>query len=169
MSKYSKSVIYNLTCKDKNVSKIYIGSSYDEIKREGDHRTLCINENDKRYNLKVYQFIRDNGGYDNWTFEVIDRYPCDNEIQLVIRERYYYDLLNPELNSQRPYVSEAELKEERKIYNAKYREKNNALNKQKFKCECGGNYTHKYKSTHCKTKTHIAFIEKNNQNTTVEN
>ena len=42
-----------------------------------------------------------------------------------IRERYYYyDLLNPLLNSQRPYISEEELKEEKRIYDAKYREDN---------------------------------------------
>ena len=159
MTDYSNSVIYNLTCKDTTVLKNYIGSSYDKIKREQEHKTNCSNENRRHYNLKVYEFIRENGGYDNWTFEVIEIFPCENKIELKIREQYYYDLLQPELNMIRPYVSEEELKEERKKYNAKYREENNAVNKQKYNCECGGKYTHKYKSKHCNTKTHIAFIK----------
>ena len=71
---------------------IYIGSTHDENKREQEHKSNWNNENYKGYNLKVYIFIRDNGGYDNWIFEVIEEFPCENKIELVIRERYHFDL-----------------------------------------------------------------------------
>lgn len=91
--------------------------------------------------------------------------------------------MNPLLNSQRPYISEEELKEEKRIYDAKYREDNqdgikkykNIKNKlkhimqnitkiikmelknylhQKHNCECGGKFTTNGKSQHYKTEKH---------------
>jgi len=135
MSDYSNSVIYNLTCKDKTVLEIYIGSTHDENIREQRHKSSCNNVNNKNYNFKVYEFIRANGGYDNWKFEILERYPCDNKTQLRIRERYYYDLFNPELNTNRPYVSEEEMKEHHTISQAKYCEEN----QEKIK-ECNAKY-----------------------------
>jgi len=188
MSDYSKSVIYKIYKED--ITEFYIGSTYDEKKRRNHHKSNCNNENSKEYNLKVYQFIRENGGYDNWNFEVLEIYPCDNEEQLVEREDYYYDLLKPLLNSKRPLRTEEDMKEDKAKYyqdnreyilkytakfyednkeeiqkrHAKYYEDNKESiiikQKQKHNCECGGNYTSINKSTHCKTKKHIAFIEK---------
>ena len=125
MTDFSKAVIYNIYCKDKNVLEFYIGSTHDEIQREQGHKDNCNNEKRERhYNLKVYKFIRDNGGWDNWIFKVIQEFPCENKIQLVIQEQYHYDLLKPALNSQRSYISEEEIKEERKEYKAKYYQDN---------------------------------------------
>jgi hypothetical protein len=91
----------------------------------------------------VYKYIRENGGYDKWKFEVIQRFPCDNEEQLIEREQYYYDLMKPLLNTYRPLRTEDRAKydeiyrekhtdeiknyrekhkDEMKKYNAKYRE-----------------------------------------------
>jgi uncharacterized protein YciI len=79
----------------------------------------------------MYKFIRENGGWDTWTFEIIEKYPCEIEIELRIRERDYYDLLNPVLNMIRPYISEEERKEEIKINKAKYYQDNIELFKEK--------------------------------------
>ena len=111
MTDYSKSVIYKLH--NDYMTEIYIGSTHDEIQREDNHKQRLNNENYHGYNYKVYQFIRENGGWDNWMFEVIEEYPCDNMTELVIREQYYYDLMKPELNMIRPYITEEERKEYR--------------------------------------------------------
>jgi hypothetical protein len=124
MINYSKAVIYKLYCKDNTVLEIYIGSSQDAEEREKGHKDVCNNENYEGYNRKVYIFIRANGGMDNWIFEVIERFPCENKIELVIREQYHYDLLKPALNTYKPYIPEEERKEEKRIYDAKYREDN---------------------------------------------
>ena len=177
MINYSKAVIYKLYCKDKTVLEIYIGSTHDEIQRERDHKDAWNNENSEtHYNLKMYKFIRDNGGWDNWIFEVIEEFPCEIEIQLRIRERDHYDLLNPALNSQRPYVSEEERKEEARIYHAKYREEQEDIKErkkeyyqdnideilkrknQKFTCDCGKEYTYSNKARHLDTNIHKKFI-----------
>ena len=120
MSDYSKSVIYKIH----NDDICYIGSTHHEYERERKHKSDCNNENGEHYNTPVYKHIRENGGWDNWKFEVIEEYPCDNRTQLRIRERDYYDLLNPELNMIRPYISEEEMKEERTQRSAKHYQDN---------------------------------------------
>jgi hypothetical protein len=115
MSDYLKGVIYKLHNDD--ITEIYIGSTADKKQRKKQHKSDCNNEYSEEYNRKVYKFIRNNGGWDNWKFEVIERFPCENEIQLRIRERYHYDLLKPELNMIRPFITKEELKK----YQAKWR------------------------------------------------
>ena len=193
MTDYSKSVIYGIYCKDITVLEFYIGSTYDEKQRERHHKDHCNNENNKSYDLKVYKFIRANGGMDNWIFKVIQRFPCENKIQLVEREQYHYDLLNPALNMRRPYLSEEERKEERKkrkeerkeeiskldaiyyqehiverkIYREKYQKEHRDEIKehknQKNICECGGKYTNANKALHLETNRHKNFL-KNQEN-----
>ena len=170
MTDYSKAVIYGIYCKDKNVLEIYIGSTHDEIERERHHKGYCNND---KYNYKVYQFIRANGGYGNWNFEVLEQFPCENEEQLRIREQYYYDLLNPALNTKRPYIPEEERKEEKRIrsakhrednrdeifkYRAKYKKDNREKINKKIICDCGIEYTHNHRARHCDSKRHKKFI-----------
>ena len=173
MTDYSKAVIYGIYCKDKNVLEIYIGSTHDEIEREKNHKDVCNNENCEKYNYKVYQFIRANGGWDNWIFEVIQEFPCENKIQLVEREQYHYDLLNPALNTHRPYIPEEERKEEKRIYDVKYYQDNieeiskrhtkykkdnrEKINK-KHICICGIEYTLHHRARHCNSNKHKKFI-----------
>jgi hypothetical protein len=184
MTDYSEAVIYGLYCKDKTVLEIYIGSARDRNKRKKEHKSDCNNENREHYNYKVYKFIRANGGWDNWIFKVIEEFPCEIEIQLVIRERDHYDLLNPLLNINRPYITEEEFKkyqtkyreehikafkEYMKDYNAKnYQDNRDEILKklnQKFTCECGKEYTYVHKKRHCGSKRHKKFIENNKLNT----
>ena len=173
MSDYSKAVIYSISCKDKNVLEFYIGSTHDEIQRERHHKGYCNNENSEKYNYKVYNYIRDNGGWENWIFKVIQEFPCENKIELVIREQYHYDLLKPALNTKSPYIPEEERKEHKAIYDAKYREDNieeiskyrakykkdnrEKINK-KHICICGIEYTHHHRARHFDTNRHKKFI-----------
>lgn len=182
MSDYSKSIVYKIHKDD----ICYIGSSNDETLRKRNHKSDCNNENAHNYNTPVYKYIRENGGWDTWEFEVIERFSCKNEEQLVEREDYYYDLLKPVLNTRRPLRTKEELKEQKAIngvkwykvnkeaiakknaenaeernkYNAEYLQKNKVKLYQKFICDCGGKYTHQSKSRHLKLNIHIAFIEK---------
>ena len=40
-----------------------------------------------------YEFIRDNGGWNEWVMIAIQEYPCNSKRELLIKERYYIDLL----------------------------------------------------------------------------
>ena len=58
--------------------------------------------------LKVYQIIRANGGWDNWIMIEIEKYPCKDGNEARARERYYFDLLNATMNMIRPFMSDEE-------------------------------------------------------------
>tara|TARA_R110001632_G_C11170115_1_gene399544 strand:- start:52 stop:597 length:546 start_codon:yes stop_codon:yes gene_type:complete len=104
--------IYKIICKDNSITDCYIGSTTDFRRRGLHHNKRCSNINNPKYNCKVYKFIRDNGGWDNWDMLKLEDCEVENKLQL---ERKYYDDLNSTLNSMRPFVS----KEERRIANSK--------------------------------------------------
>ena len=109
MVNYTKSIIYKLCCKNPEIKQIYIGSTANEIrKRKNQHKSDCYNKNRESYNLYVYQFIRDNGGFQNWSMIIIENYPCENKRKLEQRERYFIELLNATLNSINSYTTEEE-------------------------------------------------------------
>ena len=135
---YSKSVIYKLVCKDVDVKECYVGSTARLIERKSKHRSDCNNVRSKGYKCHVYGFIRQNGGFENWSMILIENYPCENKLELRIRENHHYDLIKPELNSIRAY-STAQLyyqtnNEKIKKQNYEYKQKNKEKMK-KYNCE----------------------------------
>lgn len=99
---YSKCVMYRIVCKDLNIQECYIGHTTNLTKRKYQHKFKCNTPNSKGYNLKIYQFIRENGGYDNWELIKIEDYPCENIYEACKRERYWKEYYNANLNLQIP-------------------------------------------------------------------
>jgi len=110
---YSNTIIYKLCCKDTLIDDIYIGHTTHFINRKNQHKTSCHNINDKKYNQYVYKFIRENGGWENWSMLKIIDYPCNNKHELELKEREYMELLKSDLNKQIPTRT---YKEYNKIY-----------------------------------------------------
>jgi hypothetical protein len=102
---YSQTIIYKLCCKNPLITKIYIGHTTNFINRKNNHKNTCNNQNQKNYNLYVYKFIRDNGGWENWSIIQIEEYNCSNKREAESRERHWIELLNAELNSVNPITS----------------------------------------------------------------
>ena len=95
---YSKGIIYKLVSKDLNIKDCYIGSTTNFNKRKNSHKSDCVNEKNPKFNLKVYQFIRENGNFENWDMVEIEKWPCNDKNELFKRERYHYELSQPSLN-----------------------------------------------------------------------
>lgn len=95
---YNNAVVYKIFCKDPNFIEYYIGSSADIIKRKNNHKTACNNSNDPHYNIYLYKQIRENGGFQNFYFEILEQVSCKNKAELLLREMYYINLLKPTLN-----------------------------------------------------------------------
>ena len=68
---YQNTVIYKLVCNDLNVPYTYVGHTTDFTKKKYAHKYSCNNVKDKSYNFKVYQTIRENGGWVNWTMLMV--------------------------------------------------------------------------------------------------
>ena len=172
---FSKGLIYKLVCLDLNVKEIYVGSTTNFVERKKNHKCSCNNSNNKNYNFKVYQHIRQHGGWTNFNMVLIEYYPCETDLELGRREDYWKQELQASLNSISPpmYKTRKEYWEEyyeahRQQYNERSKEywENNKEQLQKKKnekhtCECGGKYSHSHKTDHYKTKKHQNYLAEN--------
>lgn len=124
----SKGFVYKLCIKDGSLDDCYIGSTTNIKVRKNTHKCNCNNKNRPAYNFKVYRFIRDNGGFDNWTIHRLEQVEFIDKIDLYKRERYWIETLKPSLNSQLPNRTKKEYneknKEKMKEYNKKYHKEN---------------------------------------------
>ena len=68
------SVIYKIYCKNENIKDCYVGSTNDLIRRKWTHKCKCNNINSDRYNIKLYTFIRANGGFENFDFIILEQF-----------------------------------------------------------------------------------------------
>lgn len=111
---YSNTIIYKLCCKDINITEIYVGHTTDMRKRKYQHKTACNNEISKKYNYNVYQFIRDNGGFENWDMIEIERFEAIDGNDARKKERYWIEELKATLNMIIPSRTHKEWEEENK-------------------------------------------------------
>ena len=113
---YTRTQIYRIVCNDLKMNELYIGSTIDFRNRQSTHKKSCNNENRRDYNYKIYQIIRLNGGWENWKMILIESYPCADGLEARRRERYWYEELNPTMNTFLPYITEEEKRENQKEY-----------------------------------------------------
>ena len=186
---YKKVIIYKLVCNDLLITDLYVGHTTDFTNRKKSHKDRCIYPNNPKYNLKVYQIMRENGSWDNWSMIEIEKFPCNDENEARARERFWYEELQATMNTLCPilYIGEKKqyekdyheknkekLDEYQKNYQKNYHEKNKDVintkhkdyyvrNKDKFNekhnCECGGCFTTEHKLAHFKTLKHIKYIQ----------
>lgn len=107
MRDYQNAVIYRIYCNDIKIKEIYIGSTCDFKKRWNQHKTSCYYEKGPHYNSKLFRFIRDHGGIENWSIEKIMNFPCESNLELRKQETMLIKLLKASLNSSTPYLSKA--------------------------------------------------------------
>ena len=129
MPDYSNACIYKIVCKDEAITDFYIGSTSNFKQRRFNHKYDC-----KKSKLKVYEFIRSKGGWDNWEMKLIrDKLGLGNKTDLITLEGQYQRLLKPTLNkrvagrTQKEYMKEytKKNKEKKSAYDKKNREKRN--------------------------------------------
>ena len=105
---YSKTVIYKIVCNDLTIPDCYVGSTTDFTKRKYGHK-----QSSKTSHLDVYKCIRENGDWENWSMLEIEKYPCNDSNEARLRERFWYEQLNANLNMVNPNRSK---KEGNKLY-----------------------------------------------------
>ena len=131
---YERAVIYKIVCLDISVTQTYVGSTTHLINRRASHKESCTNLKSKLYNQFVYQFIRDNGGFDNWDIVLIENVVgCSDSPTLHARERYWIETLHAELNKNIPTRTRNEYREANKELIAERTKKYEELNKDNIK------------------------------------
>jgi hypothetical protein len=108
---------YIIYCKDENIPDCYVGSTNNLDNRKRLHKSNCNNKNSNFFNFRVYKFIRENGGFDNWEFGVLGIHSFDNKNDKLIREQYYIEAYAAKLNINKTTHNKYE-------YNKNYREEN---------------------------------------------
>jgi len=181
---YSKCSIYKIEHND-NESLVYVGHTTNFDKRKTSHKSGCYNENDTHYNLKVYQMIRENGGWNAFKMLEVEKYPCADKREAERRENEVMKELKASMNMINSFVTKEELKEYKKEHNTNYyklhkekiqeREKkyyeqnkpkkqeyhkeyyelHKEKNKEKVKCECGCEIVKSKLNRHQATTKHL--------------
>ena len=123
---------------------------------------VIMNKNVKRYNLRIYKFIGENGGWINFEMKPIEEFNCDTKLQGAIREQHWINFYKSDLNSMGSYKSNEDKKEYQKEYYEVNKDKILQQKKEyrsvKYTCECGKSLTLNNKSVHrkiCKAQNKI--------------
>ena len=117
---YENFCVYRIYCRDPDVIETYIGGTTDLVRRKSNHKMACSRPEHPQYNFRVYEFIREQGGWTNWSLEKIEGFPCQTRDQAREREQHWIGQEStPSLNTRRPYNTD---NENRKSYNHSYYE-----------------------------------------------
>ena len=99
---YTNTIIYRIYCNNPENKDLYVGHTTNFVQRKHNHKQSCMNSKSPCYNLKLYQVIRSNGGWDNWTMEILNFFKCKNGYEARVKEQEYFTLLGATLNSIEP-------------------------------------------------------------------
>ena len=158
---YENSLVYKLCCNDPEITDIYIGSTCNFRARKHNHKRCCNNENRKEYNRYVYKFIRENGGFNNWSMVLIKKYPDVKDMyELNHKERKWMRKLKATLNKNVPgnFLTIGKIEYD-KQYRETNKEKLNEKAREKIQCECGCMISRDHISKHRKSKKHQELIQ----------
>lgn len=178
MPNFQNTVIYKIVPLNPELNHCYVGSTTAFTTRRYGHRYVCNTAKAKHHYLKVYRIIRDNGGWDKWQMVIIEANPCKNRTEGLIRERYYIELLNSDLNhirrpitkkgeyteldraahlaSHKEYNARPEVKLHRAAYSAEYNRVSGYYDK--HICGCGSSTSPKNRNKHELTIKHQKWL-----------
>jgi len=118
---YSKTIIYKIEHID-NDSLVYVGYTTNWDKRKCKHKNSCYNEKSSKHNLKLYQMIRDNGGWNTFKMLEVEKYPCNDIREAEKRETEVMKEIKYNMNMMKSFLSDEEKKDYKKKADEKYYE-----------------------------------------------
>jgi hypothetical protein len=150
---YSNTIIYKITCKNKEITDVYVGHTTNFVQRKHAHKQSCINNTSLNHKCKLYEVIRANGGWENWQMEIINFFNCADHYAARKKEQEYFIELNATLNSIEPFPK-PKVVIEKKIVNVKQNLYCNTCN---IKCNNSKSF-----DIHNKSNKHIKIINEQN-------
>lgn len=153
--------LYIIKCKDPNIKEVYVGTTINIELRKLRHKSAMK----QAPNRKVYKFITEHGGWDNFEFEVLKDLNENDDVLKIERETI--DANEKNLNTIRPHLKEEERidylkkwKQRNKLHCLRYRKKYQQLNET---CTCGRVIRKNNIAKHKKTEIHKYLIEMKNK------
>ena len=99
---YSNTIFYKIFCKDTTIKELYVGLTTNFVQRKHGHKQSCKNEKASNHNCKLYNAIRNAGGWENWQMEIIAFHNCKDSHEAHKKEQEYFEMLGATLNSIEP-------------------------------------------------------------------
>lgn len=94
---------YIIRCLDESITECYVGQTSNLKNRIREHKSRSNNSNDPSYNKRLYRFIRQHGGFDNWTIEMIDSINLYDKSTALAFEQSFIIFHSSTLNSNLAY------------------------------------------------------------------
>lgn len=154
-----KYFIYIITSNFDNA--IYVGSTNNLEQRISFHKKSFLNDKSCKYNYNIYQFIRENGGLENFSISSIEEFDCDNVLEARQREQYF---INSYSNSGYILLNKNNAFTNVKQYRKDYYEaniENIKENTKKYRNENKGKYKEYMKNYAAENKEKIIEYRKN--------
>ena len=117
-------IMYKICPKNNNLNLCYVGHTSNFISRKSQHKTQSINPEYSKAHQKVYETIRNNGGWDEWEMVEIEKIKCKSKLEARIREQELIKEYNANLNTLSAFVTEEERKQTKKRITEKFRIEN---------------------------------------------
>ena len=155
---YSKTVIYKIQHIDKE-DLLYVGSTTDFTRRKAEHKRRC-----KTKTTKLYEMIRDNGGWEMFNMVIVKNFCCENGQEAKAEEDRIIRQMKATMNMIRAYTTNEEKKEYIKQHQEQNKEKIKERRKEQIICVCGCPVRKDNLTRHRKTMKHRNILIKNGIN-----
>ena len=159
---YSNTLIYKIYCKDPVINDVYVGHTTNFVQRKFSHKQGALHSSNK-----LYDTIRNNGGWANWKMDIVAFFDCQDLREARQKEQEYFLSCKATLNSIEPFptpkdvvIKKLQVKKEKKVIVDENEDENVNVTKKKFVCEkCEFNCTRKPDWTrHLSTAKHTKII-----------
>ena len=98
-------IIYMITSLDPKIDYCYIGSTQNFTKRKIKHKSMCKTINSIT-DTKLYNTMRENGGWDNFQMTPIEEYLCDTPQEAHMREQFWINNIEHKMNSYDAFIDD---------------------------------------------------------------
>jgi ferredoxin len=152
---YGNMIFYKVYCLNPSVKKIFIGHTTNMVQRKH-----VLKKQTEVRNLEMFDIINNNGGWKCWRIKEIEKYnDCKTHADILIREKYHYDILENLILSGQHEVKK--IKKEDQYLDIDKANNNYKCEYCEYECE-----QKKHFQQHIGTRKHhemVAFIEMMNE------
>lgn len=93
---YAEMIFYKIYCLSPNITKVFVGHTTNVNQRK---HILKKQTQSETYYSDMIEFIKNSGGWENWSLQMLEKYECKSHIDIILREIYHTDLLNKKNNN----------------------------------------------------------------------
>jgi len=116
--------MYKILPKNATLDYCYIGHTNNFAFRKQQHKAPCIDTSHSKAHIKLYETIRNNGGWDEWEMIELEKFNDKTKLEARIREQELIKEHSANLNMLSAYITEDERQANKKAITEKFRTEN---------------------------------------------